>query len=571
MHQFVALLSRLFQKHDQDSQIQRKRRYRRAFSYHSLEARQLLASISFNAGTGVLTLTGDAGVDDSASVEVTAPGTITARLAGQADQSLNSADVTSIMFIGNSGNDFFRNSTAITSTAIGGEGNDRLVGGSGNDTLIGNAGSDRLLGGAGNDQLSGLAGNDFLFGQAGEDNILGGDDNDYIDGGSENDTILAGLGNDTALGRGGNDQIFGQEGNDLLLGNEGDDQLWGFSGNDDLRGNDGNDLLYGASGNDRLNGGNDADVIRGGDGNDLAYGGDGNDQLFGQLGHDTLAGQGGNDLIRGGGVANGALPTPAPGNELLPPPAGFGNRLFGNDGNDTIIGGDAHDFILGGAGNDILSGLAGTDYIAAGGGDDQARGGDDADIIFGGNGNDQLLGEGGMDQLFGGGGQDGLFGGVTSGDLLNGGGGPDRLLYFTSDTIQGLKPEDARIDFRNGTDQWTDGEVEAVDNGLANLHHEVMNTNLLKGPETTMPYVFIKQLALPPSPRLGLSEAVEVTENVLNPVTNQIETTTYVENRIFFGDFDENNATQSALVTAEVPREIAHFWASNVSDCGCDS
>src|SRR5690606_27596730 len=58
------------------------------------------------------------------------------------------------------------------------------------------------------------------------------------------------------------------------------------------------------------------------------------------------------------------------------------NRIYGNDGNDTLIGSSTSDFIYGGAGNDLIDG---------GGGDDTLDGGPDADEIDGGDGTDSQI------------------------------------------------------------------------------------------------------------------------------------------------------------------------------------
>ena len=68
------------------------------------------------------------------------------------------------------------------------------------------------------------------------------------------------------------------------------------------------------------------------------------------------------------------------------------NKVFGEEGNDTISGGAGDDWLAGGEGNDILTGGAGRDVLDGGEGDDSITGGKGNDAITGGAGNDTLTG-----------------------------------------------------------------------------------------------------------------------------------------------------------------------------------
>ena len=253
-----------------------------------------------------------------------------------------------------------------------------------------------------------------------------------------------------ASSRVGSVDFVGGNGNDRFInyvtnlpvrgfGNGGDDYLEGYDGADQLDGGSGNDELVGFGGNDVLNGGSGNDILRGMGGHDQLNGGEGNDTLSGGIGDDTLRGHGGND------------------------------RLDGDDGNDSLYGGT------------------------------------------------------GVDQLFGGYGDDGLFGGVGENDRLTGGAGEDRFLvnsqvvrerYWASDwdRIRGHRSyrdvtqvEDSVTDrtsgdsvthFRNlgqstinlngfgnttfAAGNWTDANIETIDEALRNLHQMTGNTRLLK-------------------------------------------------------------------------------------------
>ena len=134
--------------------------------------------------------------------------------------------VTSLLFLGKGGLDYFENRTPIPADAMGGPGADTLIGGSGNDTLNGNTGSDLLIGNDGDDVLSGDSG-------------IG----DTLEGGSGNDQIFGGLGSDTIRGGDGADNLDGGEGDDSVSGDNGDDTLVGGGNRDVLDGGNGDDLI----------------------------------------------------------------------------------------------------------------------------------------------------------------------------------------------------------------------------------------------------------------------------------------------------------------------------------------
>jgi Ca2+-binding RTX toxin-like protein len=144
------------------------------------------------------------------------------------------------------------------------------------------------------------------------------------------------------------------------------------------------------------------------------------------------------------------------------------NRVFGTDGNDTLVGGDGINVISGGDGNDVIqggdhgdhiSGGAGADTIFGGAGNDIIVGGnqgevannpgvvrpggaDLGDIIDGGDGDDIIYGNEGPDSLSGGNGNDVLYGG-SGPDTLDGGAGNDTIFGGASnDVITGGEGDD---------------------------------------------------------------------------------------------------------------------------------
>ncbi|MCW2308844.1 calcium-binding protein [Rhodobium gokarnense] len=124
---------------------------------------------------------------------------------------------------------------------------------------------------------------------------------------------------------------------------------------------------------------------------------------------------------------------------------GSSGRVFGGDGNDTIIGSNypsEADTLDGGAGNDSISGMAGDDILWGSGGDDFLRGQLGDDSIHGGTENDTIHGGGGSDTIFGGDGNDVIEGGgdivdgaqsLDDSDEIHGGAGDDTITTEVGD------------------------------------------------------------------------------------------------------------------------------------------
>jgi Ca2+-binding RTX toxin-like protein len=277
----------------------RKTRQTRRLGFQSLEGRELMAGITYNASTDTVTIDGGSG-RDVAEVERLTGNRVKVTLGSQSrifDQDFASEKVSLIRFNGNAGNDLFSNYTSIRSIAHGGSGTDSLYGGAGRDDLYGdgdrdylwgNGGGDYLYGGSGNDDLYGGSGNDVLVGQSGNDLLNGGDHDDrYVFNGSSlgRDTIesTAGVNTIDLRGRGGSntldlastgwqtvkadnlylklsssaavDNVYGSNYRDVVYGNHLNNYLSGHGGNDSLYGNGGNDTLRGDAGTDYLKGG----------------------------------------------------------------------------------------------------------------------------------------------------------------------------------------------------------------------------------------------------------------------------------------------------------------------------
>ena len=250
--------------------------------------------VTFNARTGVLTITGD-GLDDTATVRELGNGRLKVEATFQTspgnffpqyeELTMSESSVRKIVFYGHGGDDVFTNESSIPSSAWGGSGQDVLTGGSANDLLDGGDQDDTIRGGYGSDTLNGGDGDDFIDGEGGNDTING-------DGGR--DEILGGRGDDTLEGDGDDDVIYGNGGNDTIDGGDGEDLLYGGTDNDIVFGRSGNDAIFGGDGEDRMIGGDGADNVHGGGGADYLDGGmDGIDDSF----EDKLWGDGGGDTF----------------------------------------------------------------------------------------------------------------------------------------------------------------------------------------------------------------------------------------------------------------------------------
>jgi len=287
-------------------------------------------------------------------------------------------------------------------------------------------------------------------------------------------------------------------------------------------------------------------------GDDTINGGGDDDRIFGGLGLDTLNGDGGDDIIAGD--AN---------NDSID--GGFGSDIiFGGDGDDTINGNAGVDFIHAQGGNDLVFGGTEIDIIRGNEGDDELHGGEGNDRLFGNDGNDRLFGEAGLDRLFGLAGNDALVGGVgTEDNRLSGGEGFDRFISAsTEDVLLDRNGGDALLNFVNGSSEWTNLEIEVIDEGLDRLVAETGNTRLLIDPLSGSPLVFVKENTIPQGISLASNELVEVEDFIFNPATGSLESTPRLERRISFADWEEGVDTLSNLRILEVPRTIALGWAS---------
>jgi len=222
-----------------------------------------------------------------------------------------------------------------------------------------------------------------------------------------------------------------------------------------VNGTSGNDYLPGLGGDDVLAGGSGNDVLDGGAGRDSMYGGLGDDIYFVTDAHDLVGESDGEgfdtvfasvDYAMGGYTENLILQGSAVdgrGNDLVNVITGNANGsiLFGEGGDDVLIGGAGNDSLDGGQGGDVLIGGVGNDgYDVDSVGDaviENTGEGEDhvsADIHFRLPENVEILQLAGSADLQGYGNElDNSIYGTTGNNLLDGGGGADRMVGKTGD------------------------------------------------------------------------------------------------------------------------------------------
>ncbi|HXF91011.1 MAG TPA: calcium-binding protein, partial [Candidatus Nitrosotenuis sp.] len=161
-------------------------------------------------------------------------------------------------------------------------------------------------------------------------------------------------------------------------------------------------------------------------------------------------------------------------------PAGFDDKIWGDDGNDQLYGDQGNDEIHGGNGNDFISGGTGDDKLFGDAGNDVMHGDDGQDDMHGGSGNDIMFGDGGHDVMHGDAGNDMMFG-YTGKDEMYGGDGDD-FIYGEQD--------DDYAEGGNGKDTFDMGTGNDKAYGQAGDDTYIHDMRLfVRDPVTNAPYV----------------------------------------------------------------------------------
>ncbi len=294
----------------------KKRRQRSAsnLSFEKLEARNLLAAVSFDGGPGLLEFTADVGEVDVVEVSTPAADSLQILVGNgdeislQGDAAANANFVLSTTSTVNDTltidlgvvtiNDFVSMlgdlDDVYTFTGITGVGSVLVSGEAGADIVDGSAVSQSLT-------LIGGAGNDTLTGGSGDDVLAGGGGSDVIDGGAGIDTNSfqgIGIGVTATINADGSGAAAYGAVNETFAGIE---NLTGSANDDNLTGNDLANVIDGGLGDDIIVGAGGDDILFGGSGADTIFGGDGDDSVVGGFGDDLLNGDGGNDSVVGNG------------------------------------------------------------------------------------------------------------------------------------------------------------------------------------------------------------------------------------------------------------------------------
>uniref|UniRef100_UPI00345BED6D beta strand repeat-containing protein n=1 Tax=Aquabacterium sp. TaxID=1872578 RepID=UPI00345BED6D len=298
---------------------------------------------------------------------------------------------------------------------------------------------DEIHAGAGNDVVTAGVGHDLVYGDSGDDTLDGGAGNDTLVGGAGADRLLGGSGNDTASFAGSDAGVSVDLSTGTLTGGDaqGDvldsiENLIGSDHADTLRGDAGANKLIGGAGDDTLEGRGGADALVGGDGSDTASYLSSTSAVVVSL----VSG-----VVGAGGDAEGDTLT---GIESVIG-SRYGDRLTGNDGDNTLDGQAGDDLLQGGAGADALLGGAGSDTatytdstqavtvsLATGvgtGGDAEGDRLQDIENLIGSAYADELTGNASANRLEGGAGDDDLYG-EGGADTLVGGAGSDTASYI---------------------------------------------------------------------------------------------------------------------------------------------
>ena len=338
--------------------------------------------------------------------------------------------------------------TAVNSTTLAAEGNDKILGSNTNDIYIyrNGDGADTLGDRGGNDTLTfsdilkenviiKSDANDLVIAVAEDGKTFGELSNkvtitNWIDSANRVENIIFADGtspdfsqlivdnfitelSDTIDLTNSSDTVDMKGGDDVVNALGGDDTIDGGLGNDTIDAGTGNDTLLGSTGDDTLKGGfgDDTYIYNLNDGNDIIIDSSGNDTLiFGDsITLDMLSSKtNGNDLIisLGNGesitLENYILPTNIIENIILndgthidiaslQSPTDDDDTLVYGDSSITVDTLDGNDNVTTGSADDTIDGGAGNDTINSGSGDDTLTGNIGSDTLIGGLGDDTYI------------------------------------------------------------------------------------------------------------------------------------------------------------------------------------
>jgi hypothetical protein len=135
-----------------------------------------------------------------------------------------------------------------------------------------------------------------------------------------------------------------------------------------------------------------------------------------------------------------------------------------------------------------------------------------------------------------------------------GGAGDDRFLDPGGDQLGARYSNDVLIRFRNGSSNWTDLEVENVDQAFAELQERAGTTRILKDTKYSDPLKFIKVDSSPSYSGLN-------TEHYVDYWIFGID---WTHREIRIRDWNEGSSSANEDARATVIHEIGHNWDSSL-------
>ena len=286
---------------------------------------------------------------------------------------------------------------------------DDLIGSACNDVLIGSFVANMIEGGGGADTLNGGAGLDTASYARDSVGVMVSLDSGAASGGDAAGDVLSnfenlrgGLGNDALVGDGAGNVLWGGAGIDTLTGQGGDDTLEGGASGDLLQGGDGVDWASYAAADGGVSVNLGVSGQTGSDANgdvfssiEAVRGSVFDDVITGDASENTLEGDDGADTLAGGDGIDTLSYANSDGRvvvDLL-----NGNALLNHaegdviSGFENLTGSRLPDYLLGSSEGNVLNGGGGVDRLEARGGDDTLIGGTQNDNLKGGDGADVFV------------------------------------------------------------------------------------------------------------------------------------------------------------------------------------
>ncbi|MEC9094551.1 MAG: hypothetical protein VX438_17715, partial [Planctomycetota bacterium] len=185
------------------------------------------------------------------------------------------------------------------------------------------------------------------------------------------------------------------------------------------------------------------------------------------------------------------------------------------------------------------------------------------DVIRGESGNDSMYGGSGLDKIWGGSGLDGMFGGIDNvRDRIYGQTDEDRYLFRENDFLGDRYPNnEAIVHFEDKDDQWTDIEVEAVDQTLRMFHFRLQNTDLIRDTISDEPIVFVKAKYLSGGDE-GRNDLIVNRERYYSNKTLRWEERVSYERKIVMADWDETDDALNESRISLTTNLMAKNWDS---------